>query len=55
MNSNDQEIKQDYISNSDEVDSLNLENLDIEELENRLELAAVAALPPEGCWIFGEF
>jgi hypothetical protein len=43
-----------HISSVDEIDSLTLENLDVEELENRLELAA-SALPPEGCWIFGEF
>lgn len=36
-----------------EVTSLNVENLDVEELERRLELAAAA--PDPGCWILGKF
>lgn len=36
-----------------EVTSLNVENLDVQELERRLEL--VAAAPDPGCWILGKF
>ena len=36
-----------------EVISLNVENLDVQELERRLELAAAA--PDPGCWILGKF
>ena len=36
-----------------EVTSLNVDNLDVQELERRLEL--VAAAPDVQCWILGEF
>lgn len=36
-----------------EVTSLNIEDLDVQELEHRLEL--VAAAPDPGCWILGKF
>lgn len=51
MDRNVEESKQEIISDVvDEVISLNDDNLDVEELERRLEL-----LPPQGCWILGEF
>jgi len=37
-----------------DMTSLNVENLDVQELERRLELA-VAAAPDPGCWILGLF
>lgn len=54
MKQNTENSTQEYVpAGVNEVTSLNVDNLDIQELERRLEL--VAALPPQGCWILGEF